>query len=162
MEVTTIDGLEQTFCFLVAAETIPDDQQGAPEMLAQALDKGEDIVSGDVVSRDRKIQSEALMQGRDGDSAIDGQTVMPGPTVVNRRVAFGGPGSPDGGLEHETRLIDEDEGATLTPGFFLSGATCACASRQWRPHCVHGRGVQAFVDSNVGAASDARRPRGNR
>jgi hypothetical protein len=118
MDVATIDPFEQAFCFLMPAEAIPNNQQGAPEMLAQALDKGADIVSSDVVSRKRKLHSESLLQGRNGESAIDGQAVMPIPTVVNRCVAFGGPGSPDGGLEHETRLIDEDEGAPLTPGFF--------------------------------------------
>jgi len=102
----------------VPAEAVPDEEQRAPEMPAEVLDKGKDLVAGNVRGGERKIESYALTQGREGDGAGHREAVVTVPTIMDRSLPLGCPGPTDRGLEHEATLIKKDDRPALTPGFF--------------------------------------------
>ena len=118
MEAGAIEVTQQARGFLVPTEAIPDHQQRTLEMAAELLDKRKDIVPGDVGRRDRKIESQALTPGRDGDGAGDGQAVVTIPTIMDRCLALRCPRPAHRGLQHEAALINQNDRAALTPGFF--------------------------------------------
>jgi len=64
-----IEIAEQSGRFHVPSEAVPDEEQRAPEMPAEVLDKGTDSVAGQVRGCERKIESHALTHGREGDGA---------------------------------------------------------------------------------------------
>lgn len=113
-----IEVTEQAGGFLVSAEAVPDEEQRAPEMPAEVLDKGKDIVAGNVGRRNGKIQPHALTHRRDGDGGGHRQAVVTVPTRMDGGFPLGCPRPTHRGLQHEATLIEKDDGAALTPGFF--------------------------------------------
>ena len=102
----------------MAAETIPDYQEWALEMPVQLLHERTDIVAGDVGRGHGEIQAQALLEGRDRDGAGHREAIMAVPAIVDGRLALRCPRAAHRGLQHEATLINKDDGAALTPGFF--------------------------------------------
>jgi hypothetical protein len=82
------DMFEETRGFLVPSAAIPDDQQWTLQMPPEVPDKRNDIAPGDVGGRQRKIESQPLRHGRDGEGAGDGQAVVAIPTRMERGLAL--------------------------------------------------------------------------
>ena len=119
-----IDLSEQTGGFFVPTEAVPDDEQRALEMASQLLDKRKDIVSGDVPRRDGEIETQTLLHRRQGDGAGYREA------IVSVQLAWTGgapwsPGAAHRGLQHETGLVNKDNSAPFTPGFFYPGPVLA-------------------------------------
>ena len=60
----------------MAAEAIPDEQQGALQRPMEWPNESEAIVAGDVSRGDGKIQAQALWEGRHRDRTGDGEPIM--------------------------------------------------------------------------------------
>jgi hypothetical protein len=118
MDAGTIEVAEQACSFLMPAEAVPDEEEWALEMSAEVLDKGKDIVAGDVGGGDRKIEPHVLTYGRNSDGTGHGEALVTVPTIMDGCVPLGGPCPAHRRLEHEATLIEKDNGAALTPGFF--------------------------------------------
>ena len=103
------------------AEAVPDEEQRASERPAEVLDKGKDIVAGNVGRRDGKLQPHALTHRRAGDGAGHREAVVTVPTIMDGGFALGCPRPTDRGLEHAATLIKKDNSPALTPGFFEPG-----------------------------------------
>lgn len=104
--------------FAVSAEAIPDHQERALEVPVELLHEGEDIIAGEIVRGDRKIESQALLLGGDGDRTGHREAIMAVPRIVDRRLALRRPRTAHRRLEHEAGLIKKNKGTAITPGFF--------------------------------------------
>ena len=131
-------------------------------MAAQLLHTGKDLIAGNVPWGHREIEAQALLQGRHGDSTGDRETIVSVPTVMEGCVPLWCPGAPHRGWQHKAGLINQDEGAAFTPGFFFSAATLEWATVQWPAHRVHGHDVVASEGSTCVGAKGATRLRDNR
>jgi hypothetical protein len=118
MHLLVIEGSEESIRFLVPAETIPDHEQGPLEMAAQLLHKRKEIVAREVLRAHGEIKAYTLLYGGNGDRTSHREAIVAIPTVMDGRVAPRRPRPADRGLEHEAGFIDENERASLTPGFF--------------------------------------------
>jgi hypothetical protein len=57
MNPFAIEVVEEPSGFLMAAEAIPNDQQGSLEMAPELLDKGKNILASDVSGKHREIEA---------------------------------------------------------------------------------------------------------
>lgn len=113
-----IEITEQSRRLLVSAEAVPDEEQWALAMPAEVLDKGKDLVAGDVGGDEGKIESHTLTHGRDGEGAGHCEAIVAVPTVLDGGVPLRCPGAAHGRLHHETSLSKKNNRTALTPGFF--------------------------------------------
>jgi hypothetical protein len=101
----------------MAAKALPDHQPGAPEVSGKLLDEGEAIVAGAVGGRAGTVQAQALVEWRYRKRAGHREAIRALPTRVAGGLALGSPRAPHGGVQHKAALIEQDNGAALTPGF---------------------------------------------
>ena len=118
MQACAIDRLEETGGFAVATPAIPDQQQGALQMAVELLHKGKASLSCEIGGRDRKIEPQALALGGDGECGGHGEAIVAIPARVDGGLALRGPRPAHSGLAHEAGLIQQDQRAAFTPGFF--------------------------------------------
>jgi hypothetical protein len=118
MDTGTIERLEEPGGLAVATPAIPDQQQGALQMAMELLHKGKDVLSREIRARHGKIAAQALALGGDGERSGHGEAIVAVPARVDGRFAPWCPGATHRRLEHEAGLIDQDQGAPVTPGFF--------------------------------------------
>ena len=118
MDARAIQVAQQSRSFLMPAEAVPDHEQGTLEMPPELLDKAQDISAREIPRGDGKIEAQALLLGGDGNCTRHGEAVMTVPTIMDGCVPLGGPGAAHRGLKHEACLINKNDGAALTPGFF--------------------------------------------
>jgi hypothetical protein len=65
------------------------------------------------------------------------------PTMLEGSVTLGGPGTAQGELEQKSGLVNEDNVAPVTPGFFQAVARLPWATLRWSAHPVHGHDTLA-------------------
>ena len=121
-------------------------------MTPQLLDKGKNILAGDVPRKHRDIEAQPFLHGRYGESTSDREASMSIPTVMERGGRRRCPGPANRGLKHEAGLVNENDGTACTPGFCFSAATLPLATLQWSARRVHGRDVVASGRSSPGGA----------
>jgi hypothetical protein len=91
----------------------------AAQVAVQQVEKGHNLLGGDVVVVHLEVQAQALPQGRHRDPSDDRETVMPIPAVVDRCLASRRPSTTHHRLEHEAALIDQHDAPAFATGLFL-------------------------------------------
>jgi hypothetical protein len=90
-------------------------------MASQLLHAGINVVSGEVALSHGEIQPQTFLHRRYGHGPGGGETIMTVPAVLDGRLPPRDPGAAHRGLQHETALVNKDNGTACTPGFFYPG-----------------------------------------
>jgi len=108
---------------LVAAmrgDTVPDDQQGALDLMLERSDKRNDLLGANGTGKETEVELPERQAG-------NGRQLLPVETVLeHRRVSTPAPGARHTRALGQARLVYEDDGAPFALGFFLS------AGQVWR------------------------------
>ena len=91
----------------------------APKVMENLTEKYRYFILSDIVPEEQPIETEAVSQRADGDPRDDGDAVVGKMVMNNGRLAYGGPGTPHAGGQHEARFVDENQvGAQPREVFF--------------------------------------------
>jgi len=134
---------------------IPDNGDGTSNMTLKLTQKAHHILSMNifVVRQQGKVQSPMFANGANGDST-DGRDAIPSiPAIVNGCLTTRGQGSANGGSEHETRFIWENQVRSPTSSVFLYAEIPLAATWQFLSRCVPGHVVRVSDWSNPSVSS---------
>ena len=141
--------LSQTACGrAMHRPAVPHQDNAFGKMLQQCGHEGFGLVGGDIVVEHVEIETQSTPLRRERDGRDDRQSVASVPAIVNRRLAFGGPGATDRRLQHKAAFVRENNGFTVSSSVFLYSASVVCATRQWPLRRVRGHAVRAFGNSS--------------
>ncbi len=104
----------------VNARVVPDHDDPPAEMAQQVAEKIAHLAVPDVLGVALKVQADAPMPGRDGDSRDHRDAIMPVAMTDERRLPTRRPGLPDRRNQEEARLVDENDVGTQPRSVFFT------------------------------------------
>jgi hypothetical protein len=101
--------LQEANSLTVRAIAIQHQNQLSSQVTVQEIEKGHDLFETDVVIMHLKVQPQSMPKGSHGDGRDDRETVVPIPTVLDWRLAFGCPSAADHRLEHKAAFVYQND-----------------------------------------------------
>jgi hypothetical protein len=93
-------------------DTVPDDQQGALDLMLERSDKRNDLLGANGTGKETEVELPERQAG-------NGRQLLPVETVLeHRRVSTPAPGARHTRALGQARLVYEDDGAPFALGFF--------------------------------------------
>jgi len=110
--------LQQAHGFAMNAVAIQDQDEFAPQLPMDQVEKGDDVIEADVVIMELEVQAHPAPLRRHGESRNGRETVVTIPTVLDRSLPLGRPGAAYHRLEHKAAFVNQDNApASLAPFF---------------------------------------------
>jgi len=92
----------------------------APKVMENLTEKCRYFILSNVIPEEQAIETEAVSLRADGDPRDDGDAVVGKMVMNNGRLAYGGPGTPHAGGQHEARFVDENQVGAQPRGVFFT------------------------------------------
>jgi len=136
---------------IVHLAAIPDNRDRTRQMMLKLTQEAHHILSMDIriVRQQGKVQSSTFANGTDRDGTDGRDTISSIPAIVNGRLAARGQGPANGGREHETRFIRENQMRPSASSVFLYAAIPLAATAQCLSRCVPEHAVRVSGWSNL-------------
>lgn len=141
---------------------IPEENDGAAEMLEHASEEESDLLSGDIARVKVDEQSHALASRRNGNRGDGRNAVTLVAVSMDRRFARRRPRFSNIGDEQKSALIEKREMGPKFLRFFLSVAMSSSSSAQWRFRHAGWRDVPVFANSTPCLSAKGRHNRDGR
>lgn len=111
--------LEQAHGLAMRIVPIQDQDELAPQMAVDQVEKGDDVIEADVVLMQLEVHTQTTPLGRHGEGGDDREPVMAIPAILDRCLPLRCPGTSHDGLKHEAAFVDYDDAPSFSLGFFL-------------------------------------------
>src|SRR6266404_5255370 len=151
-----LDGVMAVDC-----SPIPQQHDRSAEVSEEVCEEDFDISIFEAMRAELHVQSDVAPAWRDAECAKGRDSILFEPMVEVRRLAPGGPSSPDIGDEQKTTFIHEYEMGAKFCGFFLCVAIRAVSNAEWLLRSFGARGVRVFDSSIPCRATVARHGSGD-
>jgi len=134
---------------------VPDNRDRAGKMTLKLTQKAHHILSMNIfiVRQQGKVQSPTFANGTNSDGTDGRDAISSIPAIVNGCLAPRGQGSANGGSEHETRFIRENQMRPSASSVFLYAEIPVAATGQSLSRCVPEHVVRVSDWSNLIVAS---------
>src|SRR4030043_1441481 len=118
------------------------------------------IIHPNIAILNREVQTQSMMSGRNADCGNSRQPISSVPAIFDRCFTFRSPGATNDWLKHKTAFINQYNGSAASAGFFLYGASPACAIALWPVRPALLPAVRVSDNSSPSLAADARSLKG--
>jgi len=105
---------------LVDADLVPEENDGAAEMVQQVPEERAHLIVPDVLRVDLEVEADPLALGRNADPGDDREAIVAVAVADDRRSRTRCPGLAQGRDQEEARLVDEDDAGTQPRSVFFT------------------------------------------